>query len=90
VDVDLNDWSGTALDGTALPGSLDLARFGYSYLNLRIEDQSTGDAVVAFGYLSSLQSAPAAAVPEPSTVSLLFVGMAGLLARRKFARRQAA
>jgi hypothetical protein len=82
VDFFVYDGSGTTFGGTALPGSLGLAGFDYTYLSLTVGDH------LAVGHLTSLQSTSAAPVPEPSTLALLFVGVAWLLAHQGIARRR--
>ena len=75
VEFKLVDPTGQALASTALPSTLDLAKFTEATVEYRSE------AGLVFGHITSLE---VAAVPEPSPLAVLVLGGLGLaVARRK-------
>jgi len=56
--------------------------------SIAIRDLSNDTSVTVSGRFSTFEATLATPVPEPSTWSLLCLGVAGLLARRRFAQRR--
>lgn len=77
VAINLVDPTGQALASTALPSTLDLAKFSHSL----VEYQS--EAGLMAGHITSLE---VAAVPEPSVLAVLALGGLGLAVARSKAR----
>lgn len=86
LDVDV--WTGTNSDGASssayndeLGSGTESATFGVSYGSdggwVQAENEDTASSLPVYG-LSSELTVPAASVPEPTTLTLLSLGLAGL------------
>lgn len=73
ANINLFDNTGMAIDGYSLPDTLLLDSFAYSNLQLAWVRKSDGDQFHFAGRLKTLSEE--FAVPEPSTLALLFAGL---------------
>jgi hypothetical protein len=78
ISIYLEDPTGQALNGTDLPTTLDLAKFGQT--GVEYYDPNRG---LVGGIITSLEPE---AVPEPSTLAILALGGLGLVIARRKAR----
>ncbi|MCA1246807.1 PEP-CTERM sorting domain-containing protein [Massilia sp. MS-15] len=82
--VSLMDRSGLAFSVGTMPRSLNLDAFHYASIDYAWLRRSDGSQVHASAAFTSLELASTTAVPEPSTILLIWLGLFAINADRKY------